>query len=223
MRLSLVLLCLAASCALGGCDTGAGPAAQGGAATSAAATTAGGDGIAPGEDRMLVSAAGERAQLSFGKAGSIAPTGDFAGLDGRARQLADFRGKPLLVNLWATWCAPCVREMPTLDALATRYAGRIAVVPVAQDLEGADRVRPWFAARRFTTLTSFVDPENRLLMAAGGNLSLPLTILYDGNGRELWRVAGGADWTDPEILALIDRSIAPGASGTMPAVAAGGR
>src|SRR3546814_12030600 len=80
------------------------------------------------------------------------------------------RGKPLLVNLWATWCAPCVAEMPTLDKLAAARGDAMTVIAVAMDLQGAEVVDPWFQKAGLTTLQPYLDPENALPDAAAGGL-----------------------------------------------------
>lgn len=116
-------------------------------------------------------------------------------------------GKPVLLNLWATWCAPCVEEMPTLDALAGDYAGKLRVVTASQDLEGAARVAPFFTAQKFAHLEPWLDPENSLSSALGGEGVLPTTVLYDASGQEVARVVGGFDWQSAEAKALVDEAI----------------
>ena len=111
------------------------------------------------------------------------------------------RGKPLLVNLWATWCAPCVAEMPTLDTLAAKSGERMTVIAVAQDLQGGKVVDPWFKKAGLSALQPYLDPENGLLDAA--NSALPTSIFYDAEGRELWRVVGAIDWQGDEAKALL--------------------
>jgi thiol-disulfide isomerase/thioredoxin len=139
------------------------------------------------------------------RAGRPAPTTRFTGPDDDALTLADFRGKPLLVNFWATWCAPCVAEMPTLDRLAARSVDRLSVIAVAQDRQGAAIVDPWFRRARLTRLLPYLDPDSRLLGAAGG-AGLPVTILYDAQGREVWRVVGALDWTGADARALLSEA-----------------
>jgi thiol-disulfide isomerase/thioredoxin len=133
--------------------------------------------------------------------GKAAPTVSFRGPDDAPVTLADFRGKPLLVNLWATWCAPCVAEMPTLDALAAKSGDRMTVIAVAQDLKGAEVVDPWFQKAGLKALQPYVDPENGLLDAASS--ALPTSIYYDAEGREIWRVVGAIDWQGKEAQALL--------------------
>ena len=133
--------------------------------------------------------------------GKAAPTVSFRGPDDAPVTLADFRGKPLLVNLWATWCAPCVAEMPTLDALAAKSGDRMTVIAVAQDLKGAEVVDPWFQKADLKALQPYVDPDNGLLDAASS--ALPTSIYYDAEGREIWRVVGAIDWQGKEAQALL--------------------
>lgn len=96
------------------------------------------------------------------------------------------------MNLWATWCAPCVREMPTLDALAAREKASLHVLTVSQDMEPG-KVQPFLTERKLANLVAYRDPE--LQFSTGMGVSLPTTILYDASGKELWRVTGG--WTGP--------------------------
>jgi thiol-disulfide isomerase/thioredoxin len=133
--------------------------------------------------------------------GDAALTVSFTGPDGKPTTLAAFKGKPVLLNLWATWCAPCVKEMPTLDAMAAAEAGHIAVVPVSQDLEGAAKVSPFFAKGKFTTLKPYLD--TKAAMSIGYQASLPMSVLYDSSGHEIWRVLGGMDWTSPAAKTLL--------------------
>lgn len=114
--------------------------------------------------------------------------------------LDSFKGKPLLLNLWATWCAPCIKELPTLDALAA--GGKVRVLAVSEDLEGPRVVAPFLARRGFKALTPALDTSNALMLGLK-EASLPVTILYGADGRELWRVRGGMDWASPKAKALL--------------------
>jgi thiol-disulfide isomerase/thioredoxin len=142
-------------------------------------------------DIGLISDNGGKAMLTYAFAGTAAPKVAFAGADGRDVQLSDFAGRPLLVNIWATWCAPCKVEMPTLDALAALEEGKMSVIAVSQDLEGRKPVQAFFRTTKLENLEPYNDADNALLSALGGNVNLPTTILYDSNGKEVWRVAGG--------------------------------
>ncbi|WAT17803.1 TlpA disulfide reductase family protein [Aurantiacibacter sp. MUD11] len=119
-------------------------------------------------------------------------------------------GEPMLLNLWATWCAPCVVEMPLLDELAVDLAGRVRVVTVSEDLRGAEVVEPFFAARDLPNLPRWLDEQNDLAFSFGGGPVLPLTVLYDAEGKELWRVIGAYDWGSEEARAAIEEALAEG-------------
>ncbi len=149
------------------------------------------------------SAPAETGKLDVSKKGSAAPTDAFTAPDGTKITLAAFKGKPALVNLWATWCVPCVREMPTLDALAAREAGKLQVVTISQDLDGAAKVGPYFAKNGFKAIKPYLDPENGIGFKLSGETGLPATVLYDADGKEVWRVAGGMDWTGEKAGALL--------------------
>lgn len=135
------------------------------------------------------------------RAGQRASGAVFAGPNDAEVRLSDFQGKPVLLNLWATWCAPCLAEMPSLDQLAAERADTLTVLAVAQDIQGAAVVDPWFQNAGLRQLQPFVDPDNRLL--ADYNSPLPVTVLFDAQGRELWRVIGAVDWQGAEARALL--------------------
>ena len=131
----------------------------------------------------------------------------FQGPDGSAVQLSDFKGKPLLVNIWATWCAPCIVEMPMLDELAAREEDRLEVIVVSQDLQGAEKVDPFFERANFKTLEPYIDPDNGLSFGFGTGL-MPTTVLYDASGKEVWRVIGAMDWHGARAATLMEETLA---------------
>ncbi|MFN3943620.1 MAG: TlpA family protein disulfide reductase [Allosphingosinicella sp.] len=179
----LVIACLLASLALAGCDRQKAGEPQAGAPGAATPAPQG-----KGLDRS--------------RAGTAAPDATFQDPDGAPASLADFRGKPVLVNLWATWCAPCVVEMPELDALARREGERLQVLTLSQDLEGREKVSEFFAARDFKAIEPYLDQDMAFMTSLGVSI-LPTTILYDSQGREVWRMTGIEEWTGDTARALI--------------------
>jgi thiol-disulfide isomerase/thioredoxin len=125
----------------------------------------------------------------------------FTDPDGKPVKLADFGGKPLLVNLWASWCAPCVKELPTLDRLA--QSGKIQVLAVSQDDGPHPSVVAFLQAHKIATLEPYQDAKMSLSGALGPDTVLPTSILYDANGKEVWRFVGDQDWTSPEAAKLL--------------------
>ena len=189
--IALILLVLA------GCDKESAPKGQAQPASGAEA------GQGSENEIGLVSANGLHATLSYAFGGQHAPKAIFTGADGRDVTLSDFAGRPLLVNLWATWCAPCKAEMPTLDALAALEEGRLSVIAVSQDLEGRKPVAAFFKNTGVQNLEPYIDADNALQAALGNSVALPTTILYDSQGREVWRVVGGVEWDDEEMAKLL--------------------
>ena len=136
--------------------------------------------------------------------GQPAPDISFKDPDGGDITLADFHGTPVVVNLWATWCAPCVKELPTLDALAKaqRRNGALGVIAVSQDMGPHGSVEAFLQKLGTQDLGAYHDPQ----MALSGALNvqiLPTTILFDREGREVWRYTGDLDWTGPEAAKLL--------------------
>ena len=140
-------------------------------------------------------------RLDRSKAGSVAPDIEFEDPSGERVSLADFAGKPVLLNLWATWCAPCVAEMPTLDRLAARERD-LQVLVVSEDFQGRDKVEAFFEQHRLSALEPYRDPQLGLMTDLNAAV-LPTTILYDGRGREVWRMTGAEDWEGQRARALL--------------------
>ncbi len=134
--------------------------------------------------------------------GEAAPTVSLNDPDGGDISLADFRGTPVLVNLWASWCAPCVKELPTLDRLALARDGELGVVAVSQDMGSQSSVRAFLGTRKIANLGAYHDPEMALTDALSVQI-MPTTVLYDGAGREVWRFTGDLDWTSAEAGKLL--------------------
>lgn len=127
--------------------------------------------------------------------------------EGHETSLRAFAGEVLVVNLWATWCAPCVEEMPTLAALQRRFEGRLRVIPISVDSEG-DRAK---AERELARLSGgalpFLIDITRGVLFDSQAAGMPVTIIYDRGGREIARLAGGADWSSDEAAALIEAAL----------------
>ncbi|WP_249276414.1 TlpA family protein disulfide reductase [Sphingomonas baiyangensis] len=140
-------------------------------------------------------------QIDRSHKGEAAPDFAFADPLGKTTTLAAYRGTPVLMNLWATWCAPCVKEMPTLEALAAREGSGLKVLTISQDLDGPAKVVPYFNRAGFTRLEPWSDPELRFSVGLGANL--PTTVLYDAEGKEVWRVTGALDWAGEEAARLL--------------------
>jgi thiol-disulfide isomerase/thioredoxin len=121
-------------------------------------------------------------------------------------RLSDFRGKVVLLNFWATWCAPCKVEMPSLDKLHAALGGdRFAVVAISGDRAGKRAVDPYFDQNNIR-LPRYYDPKNAAGMALGVT-GLPTSVLIDKDGRELGRLLGDAEWDSPDALALVKQAM----------------
>jgi thiol-disulfide isomerase/thioredoxin len=190
VRLILLLLALLAA---GGCDRQKAEVQQGNEAASAPA--------------------GPREGLDRGRAGKAAPDVTFKDPDGGDISLADFKGTPVLVNLWATWCAPCVKELPTLDRLAGEHAidGQLGVIAISQDMGPPNSVKAFLAQLKIKDLGAYHD--SAMALSAGLQAEvLPTTILFDAEGREVWRYVGDLDWSGEEAAKLLAEAGAGGKS-----------
>jgi len=141
-------------------------------------------------------------RLDRSHAGTPAPDIAFEDPQGRPVTMAAFRGRTVLVNLWATWCGPCIVEMPALDALAAREGDDLLVLALSQDMDGRQKVTDFFARRDFAELEPYLDPRLDFMMSLRVD-TLPTTILYDAEGKEVWRMTGLAEWGDERTTNLI--------------------
>ncbi len=140
-------------------------------------------------------------KLDISQRGKAVPADGFLDPAGKPVTLAAFKGRPVLVNLWATWCGPCVAEMPTLERIADRAGDRLKVLTVSQDRAGID-IAPTFDKGGFKRLERYRDPDSKLGFAFATGM-LPTTVLYDGDGKEVWRVVGAMDWNGPRANTLL--------------------
>ena len=127
--------------------------------------------------------------------------------------LAQWKGRVVLVNLWATWCVPCRKEMPALAKLQQRLGSEdFEVVAISLDRQGAEVARPFLDEVGAEALTLYLDPSTDVL-AKFKAVGIPATMLIDRSGRELGRMFGPADWASPEALLLIETALRAGRNG----------
>lgn len=152
---------------------------------------------------------GSLAKLDVPAQPRVAPATVFTDMDNQPHTLADFKGQVVVMNLWATWCAPCKKEMPTLAKLAAAYATQpVKVLPISVDRDSdLNLIQAEMAANR--PLVSFRDKSYKMSFdlqprAAG----YPTTVIYDKQGRERARISGEADWSSPEARGLVEALLA---------------
>ena len=166
---------------------------------------------------LLVAPAGSSAAEGDGDASDRTKLGEFipapkpvpapaitlAEADGSTVDLSDFRGRLVLVNLWAAWCEPCLREMPSLERLQARLGDRIAVLAISEDRGGSKAVEPFIAKLGLKSVKTYLDPKN----AAGHAFEvhgLPTSFLIDRDGKILGRVEGAAEWDSRKFLGILE-------------------
>ena len=131
----------------------------------------------------------------------------FRDVHGNPVTLADYAGKVVLVNIWATWCPPCRAEMPSLDRLAGAMAGPdFAVIALSTDRGGAERVAQFYDDMQIENLDVMLDRSGNFARQAGV-LGLPVTLILDRQGREIARLLGDAEWDSPEAMSILRRVI----------------
>jgi thiol-disulfide isomerase/thioredoxin len=154
---------------------------------------------------------GEVAAFSIPKAAQPLPAFTFQGPDGAKHTLADFKGRTILFNLWATWCVPCRQEMPTLDRLQAKLGGpAFQVVAVNIDTARLDKPKQFLADAGVKNLALYADPSAdtfQTLRLAGKVVGLPTSVLLDPNGCEIGTLAGGAEWASDDAVALVKAAL----------------
>ena len=152
-------------------------------------------------------AKGTVAKFELAKPPKALPSLPFQDPDDKPLGFDSFKGKALLINFWATWCAPCVKEMPSLDRLQAHFGkDKLAVLPLSLDGPSRPKVAPFYEERKLTNLGIYFDRGRKLMQALDVSI-LPTSILVDTNGRELGRLEGEADWDKPEAVALVRAAI----------------
>ncbi len=137
-----------------------------------------------------------------------APETAFVDRSGNAVKLASFPGQVVLANFWATWCVPCVVEMPALNRLQQRLGSdRFRVITISLDRGGFEVIDPFFAANGIVALDAYLDRSNKLSLEVGAT-GLPTTVLIGADGRWLGRYVGDADWDSDAVLRFMKAAIA---------------
>ncbi len=137
------------------------------------------------------------------------PLSEFQFVDGEGRtlSLADFRGKLVLLNIWATWCVPCRREMPALDRLQAKLGGKeFEVLALSIDKEGSVAVKAFYEELELDALSIYVDASTKVTREIG-IVGIPTTLLVGRDGNELARLVGPAEWDDSKIISFLRKQI----------------
>jgi thiol-disulfide isomerase/thioredoxin len=160
---------------------------------------------------------GEVAALTMATAPLRLPDLAFEDAEGKPRKLSDWRGRTVLVNLWATWCVPCRKEMPALESLQTKLGGpNFEVVAVNIDTRDPAKPKNFLKEANLTRLDYFSDQKAKVfqdLKAIGRALGMPTSVLVDGQGCEIATIAGPAEWDSDDAVKLITAALKPVAAG----------
>ena len=160
---------------------------------------------------------GEVAALTMATTPLRLPDLAFEDAEGKPRKLSDWRGKTLLVNLWATWCVPCRKEMPALDALQAKLGGKdFEVVAINIDTRDPDKPKNFLKDANLTRLGYFPDQKAKVfqdLKSVGRALGMPTSLLVDGQGCEIANIAGPAEWASDDAVKLIKAAVQPATAG----------
>ena len=150
---------------------------------------------------------GTVAKFELAKAPKPLPDLEFLDADDKPLTFADFKGKAVLVNFWATWCGPCVKEMPSLDRLqAAMGKDKFMVLPLSLDGPSRPKVAPFYKDKNLVNLGVYFDKGRKVMQKLDISI-LPTSILVDPAGNELGRLEGEADWEKPEAIALMKAAI----------------
>jgi thiol-disulfide isomerase/thioredoxin len=146
---------------------------------------------------------GSVAKFALAKEPKPLPELAFTDGDDKPLKLGDYKGKTVLLNFWATWCAPCVKEMPSLDKLQAEMGkDRFIVLPLSLDGPTRRKVAPFYEEKKLANLGVYFDKGKKVMGALDISV-LPTSVLVDSEGREIGRLEGEADWAKPEALALM--------------------
>jgi thiol-disulfide isomerase/thioredoxin len=160
---------------------------------------------------------GEVAAVTMATAPLKLPDLAFNDADGQPKKLSDWRGKTVLVNLWATWCVPCRKEMPALEGLQTKLGGPdFQVVAINIDTRDPEKPKDFLKAANLTRLGYFYDQNAKVfqeLKAIGRALGMPTSVLVDAQGCEIGTIAGPAQWDSDDAVKLIQAAVKPSAAG----------
>ena len=164
--------------------------------------------------RIAPLARGEVAAVAVAREPRRVPELAFLDGSGDRKTLGEWRGRAVLLNLWATWCVPCRKEMPALDRLQARLGGpRFQVVAINIDTRDPDKPKAWLREAHVDHLAYYADPSAKVfqdLKAVGWAFGMPTTVLVDPQGCELGVLAGPAEWTSEDALKLVTAAIGGG-------------
>src|ERR1700742_957082 len=164
-------------------------------------------------EKLAPLAHGEVAALTMATTPLRIPDLAFEDADGQPKKLSDWRGRTVLVNLWATWCVPCRKEMPALDSLQTKLGGPdFEVVAFNIDTRDPDKPKNFLKDANLTRLGYFTDEKAKAfqdLKSAGRALGMPTSVLVDGQGCEIGTIAGPAEWASGDAIKLISAALKP--------------
>jgi thiol-disulfide isomerase/thioredoxin len=161
--------------------------------------------------KMVPLARGEVAAVAINTAPKVLPALTFKDGNGAEKSLADWRGRTVLLNLWATWCVPCRKEMPALDALQGKIGGAdFEVVSINIDTRDTDKPRTWLSNAGIRTLAYYADNNAKVfqdLKAIGKAFGMPTTLIVDRNGCEIASLAGPAEWASDDAIKLVSAAL----------------